>query len=53
MLAIITPIQSFYYLSMAAMGLRCCVQAVNGGCSLITVQGFLTVVASRVAEHGL
>ena len=52
MLAIITTIQSFYYLSMAALGLCCCMQVVSGGYSLVAMHGLLMVVSSPVAEHG-
>ena len=51
MLAIITTIQSFYYLSMAALGLRCCMQVVSGGYSLVAMHGLLMVVSSPVAEQ--
>ena len=52
MLAISTTIQSFYCLSTAALGLRCCVQVASGGYSLVAVHGLLIAVASPVAEHG-
>ena len=42
---------------MAMLGLCCCVGfslvAVSKGYSLVEVGGFLTVVASLVAKHGL
>ena len=47
----------FIYLFLAALGLRCCVQAFSS-CSeqelvLVAVHGLLIAVASLVAEHGL
>ena len=45
------------YLFMAVLGLCCCVSfslvAVNKSYSLVGLGGFLTVVASLVAKHGL
>ena len=45
------------YLFLAALGLRCCVQAFSScgerGLLFVAVRGLLTVVASLVAEHGL
>ena len=45
------------YLFLAALGLRCCVRAfsscVQWGLLFAAVHGFLTPVASLVAEHGL
>ena len=42
---------------MAALGLRCCAQAfsscVEQGLLFVAVHGFLTAVASLVAEYGL
>ena len=47
----------FIYLSLAALGLRCCTQAFSScgeqGLLFVAVQGLLTAVASLVAEHGL
>ena len=45
----------FIYLFLAALGLRCYVQAFSscGGLLFIVVRGLLIVVASLVAEHGL
>ena len=44
------------YLFMAALGLRCCVQAFSScserGLLLVAVRGLLIVVASLVVEHG-
>ena len=46
----------FIYL-LAALGLRCCVQAFSScseqGLLFVTVRGLLIAVASLVAEHGL
>ena len=48
---------SIYFLFLAVLGLRCCVQAssscVERGLLFIVVHGLLIVVASLVAEHGL
>ena len=45
------------YLFLAALGLRCCVQAFSScgkqGLLFIVVRGLLIAVASLVAEHGL
>ena len=45
------------YLSLVALGLRCCVWAFSScgerGLLFVAVRGLLTVVASPVAEHGL
>ena len=45
------------YLSMAVLGLHCCVQAFSScserGLLFVAVHGLLIVVASLVAEHGL
>ena len=45
------------YLFMSVLGLCCCVSfslvAVNKSYSLVGLGGFLTVVASLVAKHGL
>ena len=42
---------------MAALGLRCCAQALSScgeqGLLFVAVHGLLIVVASLVAEHGL
>ena len=50
-------INLFIYLFLAALGLRCCVQAFSScderGLLLVAVRGLLIVVASLVAEHGL
>ena len=47
----------FIYLFLAALGLRCCVQAFSSsseqGLLFIVVHGLLIVVASLAAEHGL
>ena len=47
----------FTYLFLAALGLRCCVQAFSScdkwGLLFIVVHGLLITVASLVAEHGL
>ena len=47
----------FIYLFMAALGLRCCVQAFSScgepGLLFVAVCRLLTAVASLVAEHGL
>ena len=46
-----------FYLFLAALGLRCCVQAFASygerGLLFIVVGGLLIAVASLVAEHGL
>ena len=46
----------FMCVFLAALGLQCCegfsVGAVSGGHSLVAAHGLLTVVPSRVAEHG-
>ena len=42
------------YLFLAALGLRCCVQAFSSwGLLFVVVRGLLIAVASLVAEHGL
>ena len=45
------------YLFLAALGLRCCTRAFSScgewGQLFVVVRGFLIVVASLVAEHGL
>ena len=47
----------FIYLFLAALGLHCCEQAFSScserGLLFIAVRGFLLVVASLLAEHGL
>ena len=47
----------FIYLFLAALGLRCCMQAFSScheqGLLFIAVHGLLIVVASLVAKHGL
>ena len=47
----------FIYLFLAALGLRCCMQAFSScsewGLLLVAVRGLLIAVASLVAEHGL
>ena len=47
----------FLYLLLAALGLHCCTQAFSGwgkwGPLFVEVRGFLTLVASVVAEQGL
>ena len=47
----------FIHLFLAALGLRCCVQAFSScdelGLLFVAVRGLLTAVASPVAEHGL
>ena len=47
----------FIYLSLAALGLRCCTWAVSScgerGLLFVAVRGLLIAVASLVAEHGL
>ena len=47
----------FIYLFLAALGLRCCVQAFSScgeqGLLFVVVRGLLIAVASFVAEHGL
>ena len=49
--------QVFFFLSLAASGLRCCVWAFSGcgerGLLFVAVRGLLIAVASLVAEHGL
>ena len=47
----------FIYLFLAAVGLRCCTQAISS-CGerrllFVVVRGLLIAVASSVAEHGL
>ena len=49
--------EKFIYLFMAALGLRCCMQAFSS-CGewwllFVVVRGLLIVVVSLVAEHGL
>ena len=47
----------FFFNVLAALGLRCCAQAFSScgepGLLFVVVRGFLIVVASLVAEHGL
>ena len=47
----------FIYLFLAALGLRCCVQAFSScgewGLLFVAVRGLLIAVASLVEEHGL
>ena len=47
----------FIYLSLAALGLRCCARAFSScsewGLLFVAVCGLLIAVASLVAEHGL
>ena len=47
----------FVYLFLAALGLRCCVQAFSScgerGLLFVAVHGLLIVVTSLVAEHRL
>ena len=47
----------FIYLFLAALGLRCCMQAFSScgewGLLFVAVRGLLIAVASLVAEHGL
>ena len=47
----------FIYLFMAALGLRCCTQALSRcgeqGLFFVVVRGLLFAVDSPVAEHGL
>ena len=47
----------FIYLFLAALGLRCCVQAFfscsERGLLIVAVHGLLIAVASLVVEHGL
>ena len=47
----------FLYLFLAALGLRCCVQAFSScgeqGLLFVAVHRLLIVVASLVVEHGL
>ena len=49
--------KKFIYLSLAALGLRCCARAFSScgerGLLFVAVRGLLIVVASLVAEHGL
>ena len=53
----ITNLLLFIYLFLAALGLRCCMQAFSScgeqGLLFIAVHGLLIVVASLVAERGL
>ena len=46
----------FIYLFLAALGLRCCVQAFSNcgesGLLFVAVRGLLIAVASLVVEHG-
>ena len=48
---------NLFYLSLAALGLRCCAQAfsscIERGLLFISVHGLLIAVASLVVEHGL
>ena len=51
-------LNNFIYLFVAVLGLLCCCKGVylvaeSGGCSLVAVHRFLTVVASLVTEHRL
>ena len=50
-------INLFIYLFLAALGLCCCMRAFSScskrGLLFVAVHGFLIVVASLVAEHGL
>ena len=50
-------INLFIFLSLAALGLCCCVQAFSScseqGLLFVAVSGLLTAVASLVVEHGL
>ena len=47
----------FIYLPLAALGLRCCVQAFSScgepGLLFVVVRGLLIAVASLAVEHGL
>ena len=47
----------YFYLLLAALGLRCCAQAFSScgerGLLFIAVHGLLIAVASLVVEHGL
>ena len=47
----------FYYLFLAALGLRCCMRAFSScgerGLLFVAVRGLFIAVASLVAEHGL
>ena len=49
--------KKFIYLSLAALGLRCCAWAFSScgeqGLLFVVVCGLLIAVASLVAEHGL
>ena len=56
-LRLLKKIYLFYLLFLAALGLRCCMQA-SSSCSeqgllFVAGRGLLTAVASPVAEHGL
>ena len=48
---------NLFYLFLAALGLCCCMRAFSScgerGLLFVVVRGFLTEVASLVAEHGL
>ena len=50
-------LNKFIYLFLAALGLRCCARAFSScgeqGLLFVGVRGFLIMVASLVAEHGL
>ena len=50
-------INSFFFLFLAALGLRCCTRAFfscgERGLLFLAVHGLLIAVASLVAEHGL
>ena len=51
------PVDFFFFFFLAALGLRCCMQA-SSSCSergplFVVVLGLLIAVASLVAEHGL
>ena len=54
---IIIIFYKFSYLFLAALGLHCCARAFSScgerGLLFVVVRGFLTAVASLVAEHGL
>ena len=47
----------YFYLFLAALGLRCCAQAFSSfgelGLLFVVVRGLLIAVASLVVEHGL
>ena len=47
----------YFYLFLAALGLRCCMWAFSScderGLLFVAVRGLLIAVASLVAEHGL